>query len=789
MTDNIFKEMREQMTPDPQTLERLAAAIEAEETKAGEESAAADATTAATTDAAATTGADATTDAAAATVTTAAPTTVTAAPTTPRSDNRTRRPRRFITVCLSAAASLLLVFVAAGIVTTNWFPTGSVTRIATADTSTPRTPADYQELYEAVEEATHFYEGRVPGGFSVMESSPAAGIAETDREVYSGLSAPSDTDGAVIMEEASPMLTEDATAPLPSTGEATLAPSGDAGSLEVADTASSYSETNVQVADIDEGDIVKTDGSYIYVLSRMNGELVIFEPAGPDTKELSRTPLTEQGIALFEDSHELYIDGTTVAVILYRFNGDTFSSAWPSSSMEQTVLMLYDVSNPSAPELTTQFSQSGHYRSSRLYDHTLYLISTCYFSGDVNRDEPSTYVPLLGKDGADAPMTPADIRIMPTIQEPGYTVVASFNIAAASRIDQKAVLGDATTVYMGYNNLYLGSSFSEFEEGEPYQESVYTVVDHTDKSMTQLVRIGIADGLLDVAAQCTIEGTLLNQFSLDEYEGNLRVAMTQDDWSYRILKDESHGVESYQDTGGPSTSAVYVLDATLAVIGSIEGLAEEERIYSVRFTGPIGYMVTFRQMDPLFALDLADPTNPKVLSELKIPGFSTYLHPFGAGRLLGLGYETDGEFRMGMKLSMFDVSDPFAVSELFAEGVDTYGSEALYDHKGVLVDVERNIIGFSGYAPTPLEKPCYYIYRYDDVEGFELREALELSSFEGISAYGARSLFIDDYLYVLSDVGLEVFDLETLESVAFMRIVDPEKYYGQDYVPMPMSVS
>jgi uncharacterized secreted protein with C-terminal beta-propeller domain len=486
----------------------------------------------------------------------------------------------------------------------------------------------------------------------------------------------------------------------------------------------------------------------------------------------------------------MYINGSTLVIVENRFNGNIASSAWPEGNPEETWLTLYDVSDPSHPTLMTEFAQSGSYRTSRLYGERLYLISSYYLTYGAERDQPATYVPQLGRGGGYELMAVADVRVMPSVQQPNYTVVTSYDLATQERIDQKAVLGEASTVYMSYDNLYLGSSIYSSEESEPYEESVYTVTDYINKQTTQLVRVGINEGLLDVAAQCTFDGGLLNQFSLDEYEGNLRLAVTHENYSYRVLKDESHGVESYQQDESVSTSAVYVFDQSMTIIGGIEGLAADERIYSVRFTGPVGYMVTYRQTDPLFALDLSDPTAPVITSELKIPGFSTYLHPFGEGRLLGLGYDADGSMTRGMKLSMFDISDPFAVSELFAENVETYSSEALYEHKAVLVDVERNIIGFPGDGNSYDGLQAYFVYRYDDEGGFELRAQLELGMATDDSSYGynnsCRGLFIGEYLYVFSDAYLDVFDLETLENVASLKVPEAINSGGQPTTPVPM---
>jgi uncharacterized secreted protein with C-terminal beta-propeller domain len=341
---------------------------------------------------------------------------------------------------------------------------------------------------------------------------------------------------------------------------------------------------------------------------------------------------------------------------------------------------------------------------------------------------------------------------------------------------------------MSYDNLYLASSIMVSDAKEPYTESVYTIEEREDKQSTQIIRIAVDKGTLIVGSQCTVDGSLLNQFSLDEFEGNLRVAVTINKYSYRILRDSTYGIESYQYLDGDKqTNAIYVIDPKMNIIGSIEGLAEEERIYSVRFTGPVGYMVTFRQVDPLFALDLSDPTSPRVTSELKIPGFRTYLHPFGDDRLLGLGYDVSSNRTSGMKMSMFDISDPFNVSEMNMELIGIDYSEALYEHKAVLVDVQRNIIGFPG--EQYIQDKVYYLYAYSDKEGFILKGVLDLSSSdENESRYyyssGTRAHYIGEYLYVYSGDFLDVFDLKTLKKVCALFIEAPENPGGAKIVPL-----
>jgi uncharacterized secreted protein with C-terminal beta-propeller domain len=766
MSDNIFKDMRRQMTPDEGVLSRLDTALDAEPTNAtqGENPV-------------------------------PAPPVQPPTPAPPSADKRQRdvaRRRRIRTAYLSAAAALVLVLIAAGVLLSGRLspserslpPSTVVTGGATAVAGAVRAPADYEELYLLLD---GFYTARDGGGLFGLfaessDSSGAAGSAAANAELAiesseADTAAPS-ADADAAPKAAAPKAVASADA------AQTLTPT-------TVGTADSYSETNVQVEGIDEADIVKTDGSHIYAL--YEDELVIFEAAGARTQEIARVQLVERfsddtslapsassstgetaeiypstpSVGGYVSVREMYLSGSVLAALI---DYDRYLASGP---VYETQLVLYDVSDPAAPALLTSFAQSGDYTTSRLYDGMLYLVSSYYVPSAMAEGDPGSFVPLLGEGDARDCIAVEDIRIMPDVQQPSYTVVASYDLAQAARIDQKTVLGGSDTSYMSHNNLYLGSSVYTSEVKEPYQDSVYTVEEHIERYSTQLIRVGISAGTLDVAAQCVVNGGLLSQFSLDEYEGNLRLVVTVDDNSYRILRDESHNVETYQPGEVVSTNALYVLNPSMEVIGSIEGLAEEERIYSARFTGPVGYMVTYRQVDPLFALDLSDPTNPRITSELKIPGFSTYLHPFGEGRLLGFGYDATGAIRNGMKLSMFDTSDAFDVTERFTHSVGIYDSEALSDHKAVLVDAARNIIGFPVYGDYDWTV-LYFVYGYDDAEGFTLRGELTLGSGSyGSYGQGTRGLFIGEHLYVFSSYSLDVFDLTTLEGVKSLEVGDP----------------
>ena len=810
MTDNIFKQMREQMEPGQEVLDRLQAAIGAEQAAPPSTSVPAPAAPAPAATAPAATPPAAPAPAASAPATPAPPAAAVPPPPQAVTEPGKHRRRNPVVQYLLAAAAIVVLFVAAGFLLQNWLPWGDgkpglpggpgTTQVV--DSGSVRSASDYQELYNIISESREgMYAGRGGGGGGEVLAMPMAQGDSGSGQATEAAAAPTAPSSAPDSAAGNTATASD------------VAVSGDGGKSAGTD----YSETNVQVSGIDEGDIVKTDGRYIYVLNYSDQyELVIYAASGEDTVELSRLPLTSppinDGTAAGDSSdggqgqadsyygswnnvtiNELYISGSMLLAIgtenyMLQPEGSNYSEY-----TNQSFVLCFDVSDPSAPKMLTEFSQSGYFESSRLNGNVLYLLSNYYPSNNITPDNPGGYVPLIGQDGASATVAPGDVCIMPgATVYPGYTVVSSIDVDSLQRIDQQSILGQANIVYMSADNLYIGSSLYNDEIVNSYQDSVYTIEEHVSGGSTQLMRIGLDGGKLSATAQCTIGGQLLNQFSLDEYQGNLRLAITKDQSSYQILRDDSHGVESYKyDDPVPSTNAVYVLGPEMTVLGSIEGLAEDERIYSARFDGAVGYMVTFRQIDPLFAIDLSDPYNPKVTSELKIPGFSTYLHPFGPGKLLGLGYETVDGRTIGIKLSMFDVNNPFDVRELHVTqvaGVSGY-SEALSNHKAVLVDVEKNIIGIplNDYQ-NGQSGQSYLVYQFTEGEGFALKGRLELSTAENSYYYyyyyggTIRGLYVDGYLYVYSGGYLDVFELQSLAAVKSLQVSD---YSGYGYGPMP----
>ena len=600
-----------------------------------------------------------------------------------------------------------------------------------------QTPGDYGELYDMVDamSGSGTRNGPMEDGFDTGAATddaagePEAPLAPAPEPTYAG----SASNSAGPSEKPAEM-----------TAEADTAGAG-----------SDYSDTNVQVAGVDEADIVKTDGTYIYYLA--NGELYIAQAAGRDTRLLSRTPYIEPEAAGYWGMPvEMFLAGDRVVLFVSATN-----LTWNGSggAQDATYAVFYDVSDRTGPKEIARLGQSGGYVSSRMIDGMIYLVTTQYVWNGILRNDPTTFCPVV-YDGAKASaMNPADIRVHTDSTEPVYTIVSAIDMAKAdTHTAVKAVLGGAGTVYANEKHLLIAATERRYEQGgiEKAQDGRHVRVTR-EESETNLVLFAIDGGRISEAGAATLPGSLLNQFSMDEYNGVFRIVTTVNGWEERVYTD---GIDTYEWENW-NHNGLYTLDDRLNVLGKIENIAEDEHVESVRFDGDIGYFVTFRQVDPLFSVDLSDPAQPRILGELKIPGFSEYLHPFGENRLLGIGYDADERTgrRGGVKLSMFDTTERTDVKERAVCEVDADWMAVGDNHRAMLVSASRNIIAF----PTG---DGYEVYAYTDETGFERRAHIAL---EDVYGGNTRGLFIGDWMYVLSESGLHAISLESWKTAKVIR--------------------
>lgn len=518
-----------------------------------------------------------------------------------------------------------------------------------------------------------------------------------------------------------------------------------------------YGETNVQTVGVDEGDIVKNDGRYLYQMisveeeNRVKNVIQIIDTQD-GLKEVSRI----EGI---DEAEEFYIWGDVLVVIEQKYLDTAVKEI--SSGMIACVdvayyenyyheITFFDIKDRSQPTGIKRFTLQGKYASSRIADGYFYGFSKYYANPGTGSDDYDAYVPLV--DGC---RLRAD-----HIYLPEKTDATSYLVLVAIDLKNPTTFTDTTGI-VSDGNLYYVSADNIFVADTKYAEDKNGWSSNT----TSLLRFSYGKGKFALQAMGEVKGNLEGSFSMDEYEDHLRVVTTVLEYQRNEIFDERTGKSiGWNTVGQRQSNALYVLDEALDIVGKLEGLAKNEQIYSARFMGDTGYFVTFRQVDPLFTVDLSNPKEPKVLSELKVSGFSEYLHIYGEDRLLGIGMEADEETgrQEGMKLSMFDVSDKANVTEIAKKNLTDYNySEALYNHRAVMISNGKNIFGF---AAEGSNQGKYYreylVYTYEN-DTFIQKLKVDAKNAEG-NYYSVRGTFIGDVFYLLlGDGSVQSYDLNT----------------------------
>jgi uncharacterized secreted protein with C-terminal beta-propeller domain len=492
-----------------------------------------------------------------------------------------------------------------------------------------------------------------------------------------------------------------------------------------------YSSTNVQVKDVDEADIVKTDGTYVYVVT------------GNHLHILKGYPAINAGIIAslqFSGTPEsLYINGDRLVLISTTQKQDDFRQCPPGACgytipvSQKTQVFVYSVQDPAHPALVRTMELDGLYKDSRMIGSMLYFVMHSYLDPyDNGAGFPAVY------DSARGFAEPPVYYFDRNDREFYFTTIGAVDIRTTVSVKAKTFLiGSAGTVYVSPDNLYI---------------AIPANTNGRTATSTDLYSFTLDDGQLTYSARGTIDGTLQNQFSLDEYGGNLRVATT---------------VQDYSRTGKGPSSKVTVLDGRMRVVGSVGDLAPTQQIYAARFMGERLYLVTYRETDPLFVIDLADPEHPGVLGELHIPGFSSYLHPYDATHLIGVGKES---MRGGLKLALFDVADVHNPRRVSEEKLGGYGSdsEVLRDHRAFLFDREidllvlpvhivENTYGSNGVQPV---WGGAYVFGVNPDKGFTEKGTVVHYRDTDNQRRVQRAFFIENVLYTMASDKIVMSDLK-----------------------------
>lgn len=639
-----------------------------------------------------------------------------------------------------------------------------------------------------------------------------------------------------------------------------------------------YSETNVQVEGVDEADIIKTDGKYIYAISKNN--LFIIEANPAEKSEILAK------IEFKSRPNDLYINGDFLAI--FGMDNQVFSDHKIKKIGRRNnfaFFKIFDISDRREPKQIRDLDIEGAYSSSRMIGDYVYFVTTnrnYYYI----QDEP--VLPRILEDGeiisndcvkAVSCFNPDVYYFDIPYESYNFTNVTAINIKNKDEnfSGEAYLMSSSQNIFVSKDNIYLTYTkyISEYElEMEVIREMIYPKLSTADREKiakieavenfilnkfekdrkifeiierfgeslaseeqdkleeeleermkskyediskelekTVIHKIEIEKGNLSYKVTGEANGHVLNQFSMDEHDGYFRIATTKNRTWSRYLDDRS--IESYNN--------LYVFDKNLKQVGAVEKLAEGERIYSVRFMQNRAYMVTFKQIDPLFVIDLKDPKNPQVLGELKIPGFSNYLHPYDEDTLIGLGKdafenEWGGVRTGGVKLSLFDVSDVSSPKEIDNYIMGGVGSDsvALNDHKAFLFSHDKNLLVIpvaiqesSAISPVNIDNNDFdnisasrQVRKYFrgaavfnvNKEGFELVGRIDHGSdyqnsgdrdyWRGYSYYDntvKRSLYIEDILYTFSNNYILMNDLEDLDLIKKLELKKEKKEKEDDF--------
>lgn len=648
---------------------------------------------------------------------------------------------------LSCAATVTIAI--SGVVVTNNYINKEQTKVGetvTSDKMTLQTVDSFEKFYSIAKEYSNNNSNYDYEMYNQLESSEDA--IKSSPSLYS-----SDLAGSTGTSETQSS----------STTNSDVAPSTD------------YSKTNVQVENVDEADIVKIDGKYIYYVA--NNKLVIVDINKKD--ELSKIAEINFQNEKFKPS-EIYINKNKLVILgnenSYSYaNGTTVKETTDSIYKkgiykQKAVAKIYDLTDIEEPKEERTVEIEGKYVSSRMIDDNIYFISNKTINSynitksEIEDLDEDVYKPAYTdtlKSSSEKLINFDDIYYFENIDSLNYLTLAGFSLNTKKEANVQTFLGAGEDVYSSSENMYIVKTKYVYD-ADTYQNLGRD---------TKILKFSLKNGEIKFKAEANIEGGINNQFSMDEENGYFRIATTIGNVSWE-LDDES------------SSNSLYILDENLKEVGRLDGIAKGEKIYSVRYVGNKAYVVTFKEMDPLFVIDLSDVTKPKILGELKIPGYSTYLHPYDENHIIGFGYETkmnssgNGVIKNGLKMSMFDVTDLNNPKEMFSIkiGNNNTSSELTNNHKALLFSKEKNIIAFpirtyeNGKSVSKAQ-----VYNIDLNKGFTLKGEIDHTDSSSNSYSYKRTIeriiYSNDVFYTLSKSLIKATDMNTLQEITKLNLL------------------
>ncbi|KAF6244978.1 beta-propeller domain-containing protein [Nitrosopumilus sp. b2] len=619
--------------------------------------------------------------------------------------------------------------------------------------------------------------------------------------------------------------------------------------MEKRQSGAEYSTTNVQVQNVDEPDYLKNDGKYVYIVSRNTLSIIDAYPA-KDAKLILKIALDIESQYI----HNMFLNGDRLVIF---YNGQSDEEIIPQfdfiprpSYSPVTHALIVDVSDKENPTILKDYSIDGHFRDARMIGDYAYFVTNSH----INHQHPR--LPVIMEDSVRI-MTPEAFYFDNVEEFSNFNTLTAIDIFGDTVNSETFLMGYTGSFYVSENNFYLTyqqnmpfgfyenssrdrfyevivpllpidiqnqinnikndsslSSSQQWVKISEFMQDFYNKMDKKDKEelfekirdalneydakiqeetrKTIIHKISIDEDKIEYVAKGTVPGRLLNQFSMDESGDRFRVATT---------------IEYYiQHEGTVRSNAVYVLDDQLNIVGELENIAPDESIFSSRFMDDRLYLVTFEQIDPFFVIDLSTDT-PKILGELKIPGFSNYLHPFDEEHVIGVGRDTkvdsnDRVQQLGVKIALFNVADvknPKVVDD-YIIGDRSSHSEALHNHKAFFFDKTRNVLsipissdsksleGISSkmFAPEYNRWSGFYVFDIDETNGFSIKGTITHSDSDSryYSMGDARTFYIDDVLYTASQGYLKMNSFENLEKINSIKLENTGKFI--DYLEEPV---
>jgi uncharacterized secreted protein with C-terminal beta-propeller domain len=540
-----------------------------------------------------------------------------------------------------------------------------------------------------------------------------------------------------------------------------------------------YSGTNVQVSGVDEADIVKSDGQYLYVVSGSN--VSILEAYPPENAQLLSTiafgnETYVDGIFVNKDRLVVLCENATEVLpgsILNPVSGAPYVGAY-FGNVKDTFIQLYDVSNRTAPRLLTDFAMTGWYFNSRMIGDYVYVViaQPSYVANG------STILPDIYSNGSANLVQPTEIHYCSSSDVYYYfTTIVALNTQNATEepTTMTVMMGDPRNMYMSPDNIYV--TFS------------------TTSGETAIYRLQVQGSNVTSVAMGTVPGQEINQYSMDEYNGYFRIATTE--WTSEFYPMVIVNGTTINSEVPAQTNSLYVLDMNLSIVGKLENIADGENLDAALFMGDRCYLVTFISTDPLFVIDLSNPTSPAILGELNVSGYSDYLYPYDENHLIGIGKEAvaadNGNFAwyQGIKVALFDVSNVSNPVQIANYTIGDRGSDSpvLSDPKAFLFDASRDLLvipvevakinqtqypeGVPASVSGTLVWQGAYVFNVTLAGGFALDGTITHGQNNGVmpdsNYWITRSLYIDDVLYTVSQAKIM---LNSLPSLAFLKEID-----------------